>query len=661
MNHPPHLSSSFSIDGIQLDPHNEEFNNALALIEETNTPLIYLTGKAGTGKTTFLKYLKKVTQKKLVVVAPTGVAAINAGGQTIHSFFKIEPSPFVPDDKRLRKSATSDTTDRRTIFDVFQYNSQKRKLIEKLEVLVIDEISMVRCDLLDVIDRLLRVFRKKEYLPFGGVQVLLIGDTCQLPPITPDDQKAILRPYYKTGFNFFNAHVVEQHTPLYIELKKIYRQKEQEFIDLLNRVRIDKVTDEDIAKLRKKLNPTFEPADGENYITLATKNRIVDDYNKNKLDALDTELVEYSGVITGSFPNNELPVPRDVEFKVGAQVMLLKNNLPTYCNGTIGKITELTPDVISVKIEKLGSQEIVDIERATWEKIEYIWNEEEKKVESKVVGTYSQFPVKLAWAITVHKSQGLTFEKAVLDVGDSFTTGQVYVALSRCTTFEGLVLKSHIAKKAIKVSQEAIEFAKKETPNTLIASELQSARANTYYKNARTAAKTGDYTTCLEELSQAIELRNDIGTDIFKRYVVAFAKKLQLYKDRHFSHLKERKIENSKLSSIQTELNAALQSLHTLNEEQEELKEENNELRDNVSVLRKEVANYKRKTKRRDENIELLKTTVRDLETAAEQNASEFAKSKQIVQTQATQIQKLQTEIERLQNLKWYQRLKKLK
>lgn len=290
------------IDNITLDETNEEFNYASDFVTHTDR-LVYLTGKAGTGKTTFLKYLKETTNKNVVILAPTGVAAINAGGQTIYSFFQIPFGPFVINDKRLRTSKDFDDTDETTIYSTFRYREDKRIILEKLELLVIDEISMVRCDTLDVIDRVLKVFRKKPHLPFGGVQVILIGDTFQLPPIANFEQWEILKDFYQSPF-FFSSKIVIENQPIYIELKKIYRQKEQEFIDLLNKIRVNQITEVKLSKLNQKYNPTFSANGSNNHIILSTTNAQVNQTNTTKLDELKTELKVFEGEITGTFPKD---------------------------------------------------------------------------------------------------------------------------------------------------------------------------------------------------------------------------------------------------------------------------------------------------------------------------------------------------------------------
>ena len=510
------------IDNVELEETNVEFNYASDFVKHTNR-LVYLTGKAGTGKTTFLKYLKETTTKNTVIVAPTGVAAINAGGQTIHSFFQIRPSIYVPNDKRLRTKADIDDTDKSTIYDHFKYSKERLEIIRGLDLLIIDEISMVRCDLIDVVDRLLRVFRKRESEPFGGVQVILIGDTFQLAPIARSDEWDILKKFYKTEF-FFGSEVIKNNKPVYIELKKIYRQNEQVFIELLNRVRVNQINQTELNALNAKYNPTFSPIGNSNYITLATHNTIVDTTNLTKLSELTTELKTYEASITGHFPDNSMPTDRFLQLKEGAQIMFIKNDKGRkYYNGKVAKIIKLKDKQITAEFSD-GTQILVDKE--VWNNIKYNWNEKDKKIEEEIIGTFTQFALKLAWAITVHKSQGLTFEKVIADLGAAFTSGQVYVALSRCTTFSGLVLKTKIERHAIITDQQVLLFAQNETPSTLIIEELNSGKADFHYKKSRDAIKLFDIGDAYDNLLKAIKFRNDIETDIFKRYLVAFSSRL---------------------------------------------------------------------------------------------------------------------------------------
>jgi ATP-dependent exoDNAse (exonuclease V) alpha subunit len=433
------------VDNIELDKDNVEFNNATEFVRHTDK-LVYLTGKAGTGKTTFLKFIKDTTNKNTAILAPTGVAAINAGGVTINSFFQIPFGPFIPEDSRLRTTATG-TENSETIYTTFKYRADKREIIENLELLIIDEISMVRADMLDVIDRILKVFRKKSNLPFGGVQVVLVGDTFQLPPIVDNIEWAILSRFYETPF-FFSSKIIEQNTPIYIELKKVYRQSEKKFIDLLNRVRVNQVNASDFSVLNAKYNPTFS-GNGKDYIILETHNKNVNETNLSKLNQLEAELFTYEANVTGSFPDKHKPTDHYLQLKVDAQIMFVKNDTgeyKRYYNGKIGKIKEL--EEASIKVVFDNNSE-VKVEKAVWNKIEYTYNKEQRKVEEEIVGTFKQFPIRLAWAITVHKSQGLTFEKVIANLGNAFAPGQVYVALSRCTSLSGLVLKTQLNNHVI--------------------------------------------------------------------------------------------------------------------------------------------------------------------------------------------------------------------
>lgn len=453
-----------TVDNLVLDENNIEFNNAIEIVEKSND-LIYLTGKAGAGKTTFLKYIKKITSKKTVILAPTGVAALNAGGQTIHSFFKIPPSLFVPNDSRLKTKPDLINEDYTTIYDYFKYKKGHKNLIIGMELLVIDEVSMVRCDLLDVIDRILRVFRDKIDLPFGGVQVVLIGDAFQLPPIVQNDQWNILKEYYATPF-FFSSLVLKEINHKYIELKKIYRQQDIKFINLLNKIRINQVNQADIDLLNTRFLPSvFKNDNTTNYVTIATHNRIVDQTNYKKLEELNSELKAYKAELSGEFPEMMKPTEEILELKEGSQVMFIKNDVDKrYFNGKIAKIKKLTDTKIFVEMPD-GKE--IEVKKFTWDNIKFTWNTTENKIEEEIIGTFTQFPLKLAWAVTVHKCQGLTFDYVIADLNGAFTAGQVYVALSRCTSFEGLVLKSRLNRNVIKTDVNVLRFSENENLNKL--------------------------------------------------------------------------------------------------------------------------------------------------------------------------------------------------
>ncbi|MCG8762473.1 AAA family ATPase [Tenacibaculum finnmarkense] len=519
-----------TINDLKIDKENIKFNQAIEFIQKTNN-FLYLTGKAGTGKTTFLKNIKNVTEKNTVILAPTGVAAINAGGVTIYSFFQIPFGPFLPNDLRLRTNS-SNTESKETIYTTFKYSKDKVTVIENLELLIIDEISMVRCDLLDVIDKILRAFRKTYHLPFGGVQVILIGDTFQLPPITNSDEWNILSQFYKTPF-FFSSKIIEQKKPLYIEFKKIYRQNEQEFIDLLNRVRVNKVNSNDFSILNSKYNPTFS-SNGNNYIILATHNRIVNQTNLTKLNQLETEIFTFDANVNKIFPDKMMPTNRCLKLKVGAQIMFIKNDIgevKRYYNGKIGKIKELYENkIVVVYLNKKNEEKTITVEKVQWENIKYIYNK--NKIEEKIIGTFEQYPIRLAWAITVHKSQGLTFDKVFADLAGSFAAGQVYVALSRCTSFNGLVLKTQLHPNAIKTDLRVLEFAKNETPDTLITKHLSTGKADFNYKKARKHFNYGEFTKSFTFFKKALKFRNDIETDTFQKFVEIQGKKLFNYKSK---------------------------------------------------------------------------------------------------------------------------------
>ena len=412
--------------------HNEQLRIAWEFVENTGRS-IFLTGKAGTGKTTFLKTVVERSRKRSVVVAPTGVAAINAGGVTIHSFFQLPFSPFVPDTRIKSK---------------FDFSRDKRRIIASLDLLIIDEISMVRSDLLDAIDAVLRRFRNR-YLPFGGVQLLLIGDLQQLTPVVTPEDEALLKPHYDTPY-FFGSKALAQTEYVTIQLNKVFRQQDDVFIHLLNHIRIGEPSQEDISLLNSRYKPEFIPSPDDDYIRLTTHNRFADHYNESELQRLNTPKHLYTANIEGTFPEYSYPTNDTLELKIGTQVMFVKND-PSgnhlYYNGRIGHVTYL--DSRSIRVRCPGDNSEIEVKPLTWENAQYTLNSETREIETKVQGTFTQYPLKLAWAITIHKSQGLTFDHAIIDANHSFAPGQVYVALSRCRTLEGMVLSSPLSERAI--------------------------------------------------------------------------------------------------------------------------------------------------------------------------------------------------------------------
>ena len=423
---------------------NQELRNAWDFVEHTGIS-IFLTGKAGTGKTTFLRTLKERSNKRNIIVAPTGVAAINAGGMTIHSFFQLPLSPFVPNSN---------------IKNRFDYSKEKRKILRTLDLLIIDEISMVRADVLDAIDSVLRRFREPNK-PFGGVQLLMIGDLQQLTPVVTPEEEELLKHYYETPY-FFGSKALCSISYVTIELTHVYRQQDDTFISLLNNIREGKTTATDLQRLNERYNPAFQPKNGSDYIRLTTHNRMAESYNEEQLRNLPTKAYTFSAETDGNFPEYNYPTDFNLTLKVGAQVMFIRNdNNGRYYNGRIGHITHVDNKKIAVLCP--GDVEEFEVEIETWENTKYTLNEKTKQIEAEVQGSFKQYPLRLAWAITIHKSQGLTFEHAIIDAQASFASGQVYVALSRCKTLGGLVLASPIGNAAIINDNKVNEYIANQT------------------------------------------------------------------------------------------------------------------------------------------------------------------------------------------------------
>ena len=421
---------------------NEESIMAWNIIEKTSANL-FLTGKAGTGKTTFLKELKRLSPKRMVVLAPTGIAAINAWGMTIHSFFQLPFSPYVP-------GTTFGGGEQKR----YKFSKVKRNIIRSIDLLVIDEISMVRSDLLDAIDSVLRQYRKRHDLPFGGVQLLMIGDLHQLAPVVSGQEEEMLRQYYDTPY-FFSSNALKQAGYLTIELQKVYRQQDQQFISLLNQIRENRATADTLQALNQRYIPNFEPPKDGNYIRLTTHNAPAQYINEQQLAALPSRAHTFTAEVEDDFPESSYPADFNLVLKPGAQVMFIKNDPQhRFYNGMIGEVRTIIGDKITVRSK--DTDEEFELEKAEWTNAKYTLNEETKEIEETVEGIFRQYPVRLAWAITIHKSQGLTFEHAVIDASRSFTHGQTYVALSRCKTLEGMVLSQPLSASAI-ISDKTID------------------------------------------------------------------------------------------------------------------------------------------------------------------------------------------------------------
>ena len=490
----------------QLDLDNKEWQDALQIVDFTRRSL-FLTGKAGTGKSTFLRYVDKHTKKKHVILAPTGIAAINAGGATLHSFFRLPFHPLLPNDTRY---------DRRHIKETLKYTSEQRKMLRELELIIIDEISMVRADIIDFIDKVLRIYTR-NYEPFGGKQLLLVGDIYQLEPVVKEEDRQLLSPFYASAY-FFNAKVWQQMQLVSIELRKVYRQKDDRFIALLDRIRQNTATQQDLQSLNARVG-TEGTTEGLSII-LAARRDIVDYTNEQRLAALEGNPSIFYGTIRGDFPESSLPTPMELALKPGAQVIFIKNDKEKrWVNGTLGTVIAIDEEggIITVADEQLNE---FDVEREVWENVRYTFNEKEQKIEEQLLGTYEQFPLRLAWAITVHKSQGLTFSQVSIDfTGGVFAGGQTYVALSRCTSLQGISLKAPIRQQDIFVRAEVVRFAQQYNNPQLIERAMQEGKADREYRDAIRAFDQGNFTAFLDNFFKAIHSRYDIEKPVAKRYI----------------------------------------------------------------------------------------------------------------------------------------------
>ena len=491
------------------DTSNKEFQDALNLVKYTRQS-IFLTGKAGTGKSTFLRYVCANIRKKHVVLAPTGIAAINAGGSTLHSFFKLPFYPLLPDDPKL-------SLQRNQIYDFFKYAKPHRKLLEELELVIIDEISMVRADIIDAVDRILRVYSHNLRQPFGGKQLLLVGDVFQLEPVVKGDERDILNRFYPTPF-FFSARVFSQIELVSIELQKVYRQTDSRFIQVLDHIRNNTAAAADLQLLNTRYGAPMTGSEDDMYITLATRRDNVDYINEKKLAELPGEPTVFRGEIRGDFPTSSLPTAEELVLKPGAQVIFIKNDYERrWVNGTIGVVNGFDLAEGTLYIITDDGREC-SVKQDSWRNIRYTYNEEKKQIEEEELGTFTQFPVRLAWAITVHKSQGLTFSRAVIDfTGGVFAGGQTYVALSRCTSLEGIQLRKPISRADIFVRPEIVQFSERFNNRQAIERALKEAQADVQYAAAAKAFDKGDISTFLDEFFKAIHNRYDLEKPAVQR------------------------------------------------------------------------------------------------------------------------------------------------
>ena len=524
----------------QLDTNNKEFQDALQLITHTRQS-VFLTGKAGTGKSTFLKYICNHTKKKYVVLAPTGIAAINAGGVTLHSFFKLPFRPMLPDDPDLSLSHGR-------IFEFFKYPKEKRKIIAEVDLIIIDEISMVRADIIDCVDRILRVYSGNMRLPFGGKQLLFVGDVFQLEPVVPSDQKEILSLFYASPF-FFSARVFKDINLVPIELQKVYRQTDSVFINILDRIRNNAARKQELDTLNGRYFPSFEPQNEDMYITLATRRDQVDFINEKKLAELPGEEYVSVGKIEGDFPESSLPTQLNLSIKEQAQVIFIDNDYERrWVNGTIGMVSGIDENGNVYVLLESGVEHLV--EPTSWRNYKYKYNEKEKRIEEEIVGTFEQLPIRLAWAITVHKSQGLTFSRVVVDLtGGVFAGGQTYVALSRCTSLEGLVLKSKISSRDIFIRKEIVEFSQIFNNQALIEKSIKESEAELQYGRAAQGFRQGNMKEAVEAFAAAVSKRNELDNPMVQRLL---------------------RLKLQALNSQKAQIKALREVLHSLRETQKE-------------------------------------------------------------------------------------------